>query len=139
MNINFEEFVFRNDDDLEIINDANWIITTRKHDLALMTEGEKTIIHILRLVGEVGNGGFEQYFYNTQGQFLPETLDALERINDSNVKSLFQKAVICFNSDKVETLKEEEWYKLDKQFYNYDMYLYKLMVKYIRDNIEQFV
>lgn len=74
MTIYFEEFVFRNHNDLEIINDANWIITTRKHDLTLMTEGEKTIVLILKLVGEVGNGGLEQYFIILKDDLLQRHL-----------------------------------------------------------------
>ncbi|MBM7602606.1 recombinational DNA repair protein (RecF pathway) [Metabacillus crassostreae] len=138
VNINFKEFVFKNEIDIAIINDANWIISTRKSNLSLMTEGEKTITLILKLNGEVGNGGFEQYFYNTQGHLIRETINSLMWVNDSSI-TIFEEAIETFQSDKDESTKEEEWDKLDKQFYKCDNNLYKLMVAYIKNNIEQFV
>ncbi|MGG3889710.1 DMP19 family protein [Metabacillus fastidiosus] len=140
MNINIENFVFRADsDEYRIVNDVLWIISTKKKDIDSMTIGEKTIALITKLDGEVGNGGFVQYFFNTNGAFITETSMSFERIKNCDFHLLFEQAVIIFDSKLSEEAKEREWQELDNQYYRLNNSgLYRLMVTYIKKNLHEF-
>ena len=50
-----------------------------------------------RLESEVNNGGFHQFFLNPSGQFLPQTLEALEAIGALKTRHLLlQAALVAF-------------------------------------------
>ena len=49
--------------------------------LEKLTEPEKTIYLCQVLEGEINNGGFGQFFYNSSGDFANETLSALKEIS----------------------------------------------------------
>lgn len=104
-----------------------------------MTIGEKTIALITKLDGEVGNGGFVQYFFNTNGAFITETSMSFERIKNCDFYRLFEQAVIIFDSKLSGEAKEREWRELDNQYYRLNNSgLYSLMVTYIKKNLHEF-
>ena len=51
----------------------------KAHDCGIgaLTEPERLVFLIHQLVGEVGNGGVEQFFSNSSGAFALQTVDAL--------------------------------------------------------------
>jgi hypothetical protein len=57
----------------------------------------KTAWLIHRLEAEVNNGGFHQFFLNSSGAYVSETIDALAAIGAEHTKNLLQRAVrVCF-------------------------------------------
>lgn len=42
-----------------------------------MTEGEKKLSGVGILIAQVNNGGFDQYFFNTNGEYAEDTLEFL--------------------------------------------------------------
>ncbi|WP_423799998.1 DMP19 family protein [Neobacillus sp. SAB-20_R2A] len=140
MNVNIENFVFRTDsDEYRIVNDVLWIISIKKKDIDSMTIGEKTITLITKLDGEVGNGGFVQYFLNTNGAFIADTIMSFKRINDYDFYLIFKQAITIFNSKLSKEVKEREWQELDNQYYILNnSRLYRLLVSYIKENLHEF-
>lgn len=62
---------------------------------ARLSERDQTIVAVWALLGEVGNGGFPQFFYNTSGDWAVETVEALERIGAEQAARIVRAA----NSD----------------------------------------
>lgn len=65
------------------------------------------------LEGEVNNGGFSQYFWNTEGQFAAHTLEVLKRIGAKETSSLLRRAMKLYGAPPSGDV--EEWYdRLEK-------------------------
>lgn len=65
------------------------------------------------LEGEVNNGGFSQYFWNTEGQFAVHTLEVLKRIGAKETSSLLRRAMKLYGAPPAGDV--DEWYdRLEK-------------------------
>ena len=95
------------------------------------------------LEGEVNNGGFDQYFYNSAGDRTAEAIRALEIVGAFKMADIVNRAAQMFPSgmppkDRFErqaTLlklypKAEAFRQLDEEFYNYPDKLADLLAKY---------
>lgn len=49
-------------------------------NLGQLSVRDQTVITVWALIGEVGNGGLSQFYYNSSGDWAFETVDALQRI-----------------------------------------------------------
>ena len=56
----------------------------------------RNIYFVTVLGGEVINGGISQFFSNSSGDFVPETLEALRAIGSELVRSLVEEALVAF-------------------------------------------
>lgn len=102
--------------------------------------GERNLFLIEKLIEEVNNGGFDQYFVNTEEIYVEETLDILKASGISSLTKLLNKAIIIFKSEIDDEKKMDKYEKLDNKFYNkfdYDEF-YKSSINYIKKNFEQF-
>ena len=98
-------------------------------------------IHALE--AEVNNGGLVQFFTNSSGLFVPQTLNALEEIGASITRDLLEKAVgIAYPGgfpadpteyDEIDDSDEvtEALSLLDDQFYKYDDPITDLVNEYL--------
>lgn len=132
-------------DILEIIQDkCNYGANLEK-----LTNGEKTIFFIGELEGEVNNGGFSQYFFNTSGKNTNEAIKALNDITANHTASLLEESKQIYgygktsegrNSIEIDLTKEQDdkLYELDKNFYEYKDNLSDLQIKYISSYINEF-
>lgn len=57
-----------------------------------LSNGERLVYHIWKLFAEVNNGGFTQYFHNSNGGFAVETLKNLKYLGEESVYGLLQAA-----------------------------------------------
>jgi hypothetical protein len=116
-----------------------------------LTECEKNIVYIEELEREINNGGFNQYFFNSSGDFAMETINALKVVESKFFLEILQEAINKFPNKTVpkdryerqELLAEideniELWEELDNRFYKYEENIYDLMIKYINKNINEF-
>jgi hypothetical protein len=60
------------------------------------------------LEGEVNNGGFSQYFWNTEGQHAAVTVDVLKRVGAKETASLLRRAMKLYGAPPSDDL--DEWY-----------------------------
>lgn len=116
---------------------------------------QQSIYIIWVLEAEVNNGGFNQYYYNTNNQFSQLLLGALKQVGANKFALLVEKAnKVYFTNQKSITKTQDgsvdgfsESYKgnpLEKfDFEFYDLYkkedLQKLQVKFIRRNVQYFI
>lgn len=62
-------------------------------DLSEYSDLERAALCLHRLEAEVNNGGSHQFFFNSSGELVPQTLEALERIGAPQTKRLLEQAV----------------------------------------------
>jgi len=119
------------------------------YDINQLTEGEKVIYFIGVLEGEVNNGGFSQFLFNTSGKYTTETLDALNDIGAQYTASLLQEAIAIYKNGptsegsegEMTSLTDEQTkklYVLDEKFYEYKDDLGGLQITYIKNHISDF-
>ena len=107
------------------------IVTNVDTDQFTALEPEARDIYLVGLLeGDVNNGGFSQYFWNTEGQHAAATVDVLKRIGAKATASLLRRAMKLYGAPPSDDL--DEWYdrlervdsehedvlaELDEQFY----------------------
>ncbi|MBU0997621.1 MAG: DMP19 family protein [Firmicutes bacterium] len=99
---------------------------------------ERIIYLISEFEAEVNNGGFDQFFTNSTGNYASETIECLKKIEALHTASLLREAIDTIASAKSEedlAEIEEKLDKLDDKFYEYEDNLEELQVRYIKDNI----
>lgn len=101
-----------------------------------------------RLEAEVNNGGFEQFFSNSTGEYVSETIQALEKIGAIKTSELLKRAVsigfpdgypadasqyesAVIDDDNV----ADELDALDEEFFEYVEPLADLVNKYLENGI----
>ena len=119
-------------------------------NMHLLNDKEKDLIYILNLEREVNNGGFNQFYYNSSGNYAIETLNTLRKIESKKLFDLVKKAnsefpnnFIPSNREKrigilsnIEDKSEKTWKELDNNFYNLkEDYISLLYVYYTSDNL----
>ena len=133
-------------------------ITTRfggGHDFDKLNHGEKLVFDIISMVGEVLNGGFNQYLFNSTGEnaedvkvYLNEigatfTLQLLERVS-----SIFPHCVVPADRDKRneimlkiedENPEIELFLEEDREFYGSQENLDRLIIEYVMSHREDFI
>ena len=119
----------------------------------------QAVLQIWWLVGEVENGGFDQYYFNTDGkwamnecEYLLPTL--LKLVGADTLADICQRAnrVLNENADKVtESFSKANFEKFDfsweshmfdsfdEEFYENTYNLEELMIQFIRKNKQSFV
>ena len=111
----------------------------------VLSENERIVKHVCLLESEVNNGGFDQYFFNSAGNYALQTMDLLRRIGSKGTLALLTQAIEAFglnppSSDRetrwaqMDMLPEaasDEWDRLNREFYNSTESLADLVVNYI--------
>lgn len=111
-----------------------------------LTEPEKVFYCIYWLEGEVNNGGFNQYFFNSSGDFAQDTVTALREIGADFTADLLLQSFTVFPGNipirdrykrqkvllKIGEDKEEFLNELDEKFYAYTDPIGSLLVEYIK-------
>jgi hypothetical protein len=122
-----------------------------KHPEMLSAE-EKIIVLIEELERGVNNGGFQNFFSSSAGNFTKETLWALATIKSKLFLEIFQSAIGKFPNGYVpsdqqkrqiilEVIQKNDptiFEDLNWTFYHYDENLYALMRSYMQANIRKF-
>lgn len=105
-----------------------------------LDENEKHFFAIGKLLMEVNNGGFDQYFLNTEGEYIRDTLHFLNLIGETEFSKLFSKAVNIFESDKTDDEKDDAFCELDDEFYELESSayenLYDKCISYIKEQVK---
>ena len=115
-------------------------------DFERLNEGQRVAFCILLLEMEVNNGGFHQFFSNSSGYFVPETILALKRIGADTTAAILERAIAIaypngFPDDRnqyEEALRFDdavldELDRVDSAFYGYEDDLTSLVNDYLRN------
>ena len=143
-----------NDTDKLIMNLDTYLceLSSYGDELEKLTESQKTFYFNQYLEKEINNGGFNQYFYNSSGDFSHQTLISLRQINATKTANILQLAIDQFPNSavpkdrserqkilgKIEEKAEEAWEQLDKKFLEYEDNLYDLNIDFINQNRSSF-
>ena len=117
-----------------------------------LTEPQKNFYFNQNLEREINNGGFNQYFYNSSGDFAHETITSLRAIGAGKTAGILQKAIDQFPGsvvpkdrvkrqevlEKIEDKANEVWEQLDQAFYKYEDNLNDLNIEYVKQNRTSF-
>lgn len=153
-NLNLDSLLFSEDTTQIIITIDNFINSslTSGDDLSHLTESQKNFYYIQELEREVNNGGFNQYFYNSGGDYAHQTISALNAIGANKASKILQSAINEFPNhqvpkdrasrqsllSKIEKEAQIKWDKLDEEFYKYPDDLSRLNIIYIKKNQKDF-
>ena len=110
-----------------------------------LSASERDLVHVFWLEGEVNNGGFEQFFFNTAGDYAMAAVDTLQRIGSSEALALLHQAISAFGADppatdrttrqsQMEDLPEaaaDLWEELDQQIWTLQEPLWQLVLNYV--------
>ncbi len=111
-----------------------------------LTDDEKVVFLVSGLEAEVNNGGFDQFFFNSVGNYALETLEILRMIGSLEATELLENAIrVVFGEEMPNSDREERWEELeqlseeqkeklneiDNKFFSLKEPLFELVVNYI--------
>jgi hypothetical protein len=82
-----------------------------------LNNNERQFYLVDSLLMELNNGGFDQYFSNSSGEFWGETLNVLEKLGLTFLAGLGKKANKIYQSNKSEDDKLDKLSELNDEFY----------------------
>lgn len=117
-----------------------------------LTEEQKLFYYNQCLEREVNNGGFNQYFFNSSGDFAHMTIHSLQAIGANKTADILQKAIDLFPNGNVLNNRAERqkileqmgeaadpiWEELDQMFFSYQDNLNKLNIEFVRRHKDKF-
>ena len=117
-----------------------------------LSDVEKAFYFVFQLEGEVNNGGYSQFFFNSSGDFANETPAALREIGAGKMAEICERALAVFggavpkNRDEREAMLDnaitekidEILSQCDTEFYAYPDDLLELNYQYVMSNRTQF-
>jgi hypothetical protein len=149
------------DDELEqtIFDNISINIEDDKRDereiVRSLTPGQRAIYVTWIVEGEVNNGGFNQFYFNSSGQLADLGEDAFKTIGADQFADLMNEANVLYDEIKEDlkkyndgtmesfskSYKDNPLNELDSKFYKLDSVapLRQLKIQYIRKNVKEFV
>jgi len=151
---NLEELLNSDDTNSSIIDLDNFIgeLCDYGDNMDVLSEPQKNFYLNQNLEREINNGGFNQYFINSSGDYAHETIQSLKLIGANHTADILQKAIDQFPDkkvpkdrderieivEKIEETANEVWEDLDQKFFEYVDDLNALNIEYVRRNKEHF-
>jgi hypothetical protein len=132
----------------DIVNE----ISNYGEDLTKLTEPEKVLLFVENLEREVNNGGFNQFYWNSSGDYAQETLEGLKIIKANKMAEILQRANSEWPDRTVpkdrtlrqnlqETIEEQAdivWEQCDNDFYQYLDDIVELLLDYVKLHKSEF-
>lgn len=132
----------------------NTLIENKLHDMpfAELSHAEQVFYSIDYLQMEINNGGYEQYFYNSSGEYAHEALAGMREVGANLMADIQAKAMSVFpnsivpkdRAERQELLEqageeaEDLLDSLDSQFYEYPDPLEQMLLDYVKANVDEF-
>lgn len=151
---NLEILLSSDDTNGSIIELDNFIgdLCSYGDDMDKLTEPQKQFYYNQCLEREIINGGFNQYFINSSGDYAHQTIQSLIAIGAITTAGILQKAIDQFPDKKVpqgrderielveqiEETANEVWEELDEKFFEYADDLNTLNLNFVRQHKADF-
>jgi len=117
-----------------------------------LTRPEKVFVCVWGLEGEVNNGGFDQYYFNSAGDHALDSVESLEAIGAKHTANLVRQANALFgeagpSADRFARQKQlhafadaktKKMNEIDEEFFKYKDKLGQLLEAYVAKNAETF-
>jgi hypothetical protein len=78
------------------------------------TPGQEIVYLAFFMDAEVHNGGFDQFFFNSQGNHAAETLDALRTVGAPRSADLLRRACAAFAPEMPSPDRDVRWQQMDR-------------------------
>src|SRR6266404_7423146 len=138
-------------EDTKILGALNYRIGQKAG--ARITQPERRLVAVYWLWGEVHNGGFDQYFFNSSGDDSEAALAGLKEMGAAGAAALLERAMEVFPGgkppadrqqrvavmDKLRKQAESVWEQCDKEFYALKEDLSELMLAYAKQKRAEIV
>ena len=113
------------------------------YDLDRLNEYQRNFWPVFHFLGETGNGGIEQFFYNGY-EFVESTLHTLQtlKLNDSyqylkNAQEIYPHEIVEMYSD---SKMSEQLNKIDEYYYNdVEEECYHFLIQYLQEYKDEFI
>jgi hypothetical protein len=123
------------------------------HNIDNLNKHQKNFFFNQNIEREVNNGGFNQFFLNSSGNYAHETIDSLKIVGAEKTANILQLAIDQFpdkkvpknSTDRQKTVENilvvatEVWEELDQTFFDYNDNLNDLNIDYIKANKADFL
>ena len=123
-----------------------------KKDFLAQSPNQQVFSTIWCLEGQVNNGGFQQYFYNSSSETVPFLLNALNEIGATKTAQICQAALECAfplglpsDPDVISEMAahfseavEAQLELFDKQFFTYPEDLTELLFQFVQNHPSDF-
>jgi hypothetical protein len=125
------------------------------HDIGVLTHGERCVLEITAMMGEVLNGGFHQYLWNSSGDSAELTKGMLRDIGATTTAGMLDRVSGFFPNGRIPEAREERcrlieefeeknpevelFSEEDMAFYRSEENLYKLLAEYVANRRDEFV
>jgi hypothetical protein len=117
-----------------------------------LTDPQKYFFYNQNLEREINNGGFNQYFVNSSGDFAHETILSLKIIGADKTADILQQAINQFPDKKVpkdrntrieiveqiQGIANDIWEELDQKFFEYQDDLNSLNLDFVKKHKDKF-
>jgi len=121
-------------------------------DVSGLTEPQKVLLYVENLEREINNGGFNQFYWNTSGNYALETVDGLKAIRALKMAEIVIKAHAEWPTEtipkdqterqemleKIEDRAKTVWEQCDQEFYQYPDNIESLLFEYIKHHRVEF-
>ena len=121
-------------------------------EIEKLNKSQQTFIVIENLEREINNGGFNQFYFNSSGDFSYETVDSLIQIGAKKTADIVKKANSQFPDNKIpkdrdkrqdileqnEDKADEIWETCDNDFYKYEDNISGLLIEFVKANKTDF-
>ncbi len=121
-------------------------------DMDKLTEEQKLFYYNQCLEREINNGGFNQYFFNSSGDFAHLTVQSLLTIGANKTADILQNAINQFPDktapqdrterqnilEQIEETADPIWEELDQKFFAYEDDLNTLNIEFVRKYKDKF-
>lgn len=121
-------------------------------NLTKCSRGQQAFFATWIVEGEVNNGGFNQFYFNSSGQYAEMAVEGFELFGAIKYADLMRRAnkiysenrkrLESFNDGTLESFSESyegnPLNDLDDEFYDLEESLTDLRIKYIRENVAEF-
>ena len=107
-------------------------------EFSKLNECEKVFLVMDKLDMEVNNGGFDQFFHNTDGHYNDILVSSAETIKAYGIAKICKKALAIYAKHVEEDSVIEELNTCDDAFYASEDSITGLSVQYAKENKEQF-
>lgn len=154
LNINIDKILEIEDETTAIIELDSKLneISEYGEKIEKLNESQKTVLFVENLEREINNGGFNQFFFNSSGDFTHETINALKTIKAFKTADIVTKSISVWpnqnvpkdrakRQDILEEIEEQAnpiWNECDEEFYKYQDNIVTLLLDYVKSNKTDF-
>jgi hypothetical protein len=129
------------------------MLEDQNYDALALPQPWRTLYTIIHLDSEVGNGGFHQFFWNSEGKLNAATQEDLERVGATEFLNLFRRATATATEFQVVETRQRSggdtdefvagydtipWKSLDETYYQTSPTLLEHAARYIRTHLSDF-